>query len=88
MLQNARVTAFTVSELLRKNQQGGRGGELPPIQIRFKTLKKHRKATGLDFTSLKVIKFASNVIDSHLYNIVIKDLEKSKYSEEPKTALV
>ena len=26
MLQNVRVTAFTVSELLRKNQQGG----LPP----------------------------------------------------------
>ena len=29
-----------------------------------------------------------NVIDSHLYNIIIKDLEKSKYSEEPKTLLV
>ena len=30
MLQNARVTAFTVSELLRENQQGaaGGGGEL------------------------------------------------------------
>ena len=26
MLQNARVTAFTISELLRENQQG-RGGE-------------------------------------------------------------
>ena len=26
MLQNAKVTAFTVSELLRENQQGGRGG--------------------------------------------------------------
>ena len=37
---------------------------------------------------LKVMKFALNVIDSHLYNIIIKDLEKSKYSEEPKTALV
>ena len=24
MLQNARVTAFTVSELLRENQQGGK----------------------------------------------------------------
>ena len=35
MLQNARVTAFTVSELLRENQQGG-GGELspPPTQVR------------------------------------------------------
>ena len=32
MLQNARVTAFTVSELLRENQQGwgGGGGEVTP----------------------------------------------------------
>ena len=36
---------------------------------------------------LKVVKFATNVINSYLYNI-IKDLEKNKYSEEPKTALV
>ena len=28
MLQNARVTAFTVSELLRENQPGEEGGEL------------------------------------------------------------
>ena len=51
-------------------------------------LKNPRKATGPDFIPLKVIKFASNVIDSHLYNIIMKDLEKNKYSEEPKTALV
>ena len=49
-------------------------------------LKNPRKATGLDFTPLKVIKFASNVIDFHLYNITIKHLEKNKYSEEPKRA--
>ena len=31
MLQNAYVTAFTISELLRENQQeGGRGGGSPP----------------------------------------------------------
>ena len=41
MLQNARVTAFTVSELLRENQQGvGVGGEgewggITPTQIRL-----------------------------------------------------
>ena len=29
MLQNARVTAFTVTELLRGNQQGGGGVKLP-----------------------------------------------------------
>ena len=51
-------------------------------------LKNPRKATGPDFIPLKVIKFASNVIDSHLYNIIIKNLEKSKYSGEPKTALI
>ena len=49
-------------------------------------LKKPRKATGADFIPLKVFKFTSNVIDPHLYNIIIKDLEKGKYSEEPKTA--
>ena len=50
-------------------------------------LKNPREATGPDFIPSKVIKFASNIIDSYLYNI-IKDLEKNKYSEEPKTALV
>ena len=33
------------------------------------------------------VKFASNVIDSLFYNIIIKSLEKNKYSEEPTTAL-
>ena len=51
-------------------------------------LKNPRKATGPDFIPLKVIKFASNVIDYHLYIIIIKELEKNRYSEEPKTALL
>ena len=41
MLQNARVAAFTVSDLLRENQQGGGGGgkiTTPPTQIRLKGL--------------------------------------------------
>ena len=43
MLQNARVTAFTVSKLLRENQQGGGGGgdkitPHPPTQIRVKQI--------------------------------------------------
>ena len=37
MLQNIRVTAFTVSELLRENQQG-EGIKLPPNQIRVNTI--------------------------------------------------
>ena len=41
MLQNARVTALTVSELLRENQHGGwvgwsGGVKLPPTQIGVK----------------------------------------------------
>ena len=38
MLQNARVTAFTVSELLRENQEGWGGGlpTFPPKQIKVK----------------------------------------------------
>ena len=37
MLKNDRVTTFTVSELLRKNQQGERGKIPPPLtQIRVK----------------------------------------------------
>ena len=46
------------------------------------------KARGPDCISLKVIKFASNVIDFHLYNIIIKGLEKNNYLKEPKIALV
>ena len=44
-LQNARVTAFAVFELLRENQQKGRGGtlKLPPTHIRFKYLAKFIK---------------------------------------------
>ena len=40
MLQNARVTAFTVSELLRENHHGGRGRVKlpPPTQIRYKNI--------------------------------------------------
>ena len=36
MLQNSRVTAFTVFELLRENQLGRGGVKLPPTQIRVK----------------------------------------------------
>ena len=43
MLQNARITAFTVFELLKENQQGdGEGGKCTtctPTQIRVKGFK-------------------------------------------------
>ena len=39
MLQNARAAAFTVSELLRENQQDGGGGDYPlsttQVKLRF-----------------------------------------------------
>ena len=47
-----------------------------------------KKATGPDGIPIKIIKHAANTIDSHLCNIIIKDLDKNRYSEEPKTALV
>ena len=62
MLQNARFTAFTVSELLTKNQHGGGGGgggggwgkNYSPTQIRVKktTLKRFYSDSSL---SVKLI---------------------------------
>ena len=40
MLQNARVTAFTVSELLRKNEQGEGVNLSAPTQISVNLIKK------------------------------------------------
>ena len=50
-------------------------------------LKNGCKATGPGIIPLKVNKFALNITNSYLFNLIVKDLEK-KYSEEPKTALV
>ena len=42
MLQYTRITAFTVSELLRENQLGGRGNiTLPPLPLRLRFIKKN-----------------------------------------------
>ena len=38
MLQNTRITAFTVSELLRENQQGGGGGGVKLPRLRLSNL--------------------------------------------------
>ena len=47
-----------------------------------------KKATGPDGIPIKILRCASNIIDSHLRYVIVQDLEKNKYSEEPKTALV
>ena len=57
------------------------------VRYGLRLKKSPRKATDPAFIPVKVIKFTSDVIDSHLYNI-IKDLGKNKYSKEPKTAQV
>ena len=40
-------------------------------------------ASGPDCIPLKLIKFTSNVIESHLRNIIIKDLEKTGTKQTP-----
>ena len=47
-----------------------------------------KKATGPDGIPIKILRHASNIIDSHFCSIIKEDLKKNKYSEEPKTALV
>ena len=47
--------------------------------LRFKN---PRKATGPGFIPVKVIKFTSNIIDSHQYNLMIKDPEKTNTKTE------
>ena len=46
MLQNAKGTAFTVSNLLRENQWGGGGGggkitPPPPLRLRLNSMRKY-----------------------------------------------
>ena len=48
-------------------------------------LKNPRKPTGLDLIPVKFIKFASNVIDPHLYNILIKDNKKKSHNSISET---
>ena len=59
MLENTIVTDFTVSELLRENQQGGNerggGGGYPPPRL------------GLRIFSVNVTKSAGNCGSGHIY---------------------
>ena len=47
-----------------------------------------RKATGPDGIPVKILKIARNVIDSHLTNIINRDIKGNKFSEDVKTAPV
>ena len=57
------------------------------INKRIKTLNP-REATGPDGIPVKILKIARNVIDSHLTNIINRDIKENKFSEDAKTALV
>lgn len=46
-----------------------------------------KKATGLNSICFDSMKIYSKAIDIHLCNIINKDLEKNRYSEESKKAL-
>ena len=47
-----------------------------------------RKATGPDGIPVKILKIARNAIDSHLTNIINRDIKENKVSEDAKTALI
>ena len=47
-----------------------------------------RKATEPDDIPIKILKITRNVIDPHLTNIINRDIEENKFSEDAKTALV
>ena len=55
MLQNARVTIFTVSELLRENKQWGRGKIINLPSPRLGLIKYKRKETSLVFIYERMI---------------------------------
>ena len=47
-----------------------------------------RKGTGPDGIPVKILKIARNVIDSHLTNIINRDIKENKFLEDAKTTLV
>ena len=85
MLQNTRVTAFTVSELLSKNQQGwglvGVKLPAPPTQIRVNTLTNvptslnnlKTKVDELDVGKLKTFPVDLNKLSDVVDNEVVKN---------------
>ena len=41
-----------------------------------------RKVTGSDGNPVKILKIARNLIDSHLKNIIKRDIKENKFSED------
>ena len=72
MLQNTRVTAFTVCEFLRENQLGEGGGKITPlplaIQIRVKVLS-YKLYYSNTCSSSKLNGTYQNCTDSFLYKL-------------------
>ena len=77
MLQNARVTAFTVYELLRENQQEGGLPTFHPTQIRVKLLELAEKET-----ERLIKRNKRGKIEKHLQDVELKleKLQEFKYS--------
>ena len=47
-----------------------------------------KKATGPDRIPIKIIKLAVNLVDSHMANIINSDIERNRYSDEAKKAII
>ena len=71
MLKNARVTAFTVSQLLRENQQEGGGGSkiTPPTQIRIKKQFSFQKGHSTEHAVLQLVDQTSNSFEKNLFTL-------------------
>ena len=84
-MQNTRVTTFTISELLRENQQGV-GKITPPTQIRVKVPKTiKRNATRYFIMKFPNKRGLQQIASNHSSDIDFKDFMKlcKDYTKEP-----
>ena len=84
MLQNVRVTAFTVSELLRESQKAGGGVKLPPPPPRLGSTTSTYSCYMTE-TAIGFFLFVSVVVLR--YAIALKTRFKAVYTEEFKCTL-
>ena len=77
---------------IRKNLKLTETFEIPKAEVSDvnKLLKNIniKKATGPDTISPKLVKLSANILDSHLCNIINKDLERNSFSDWAKIASV